>query len=101
MQPIDATFWRDITSPNRADLEALAINDLVIDDILHGGQRTKIERYADGVFFVFMRSRSRHVMGWNLSRPRFMCLSHPNTCTRFTTAMSSLFASPMHAGVRT
>ena len=53
MQPIDASFWRDITTPNRADLEALAINDLVIDDILHGGQRTKIERYADGVFFVF------------------------------------------------
>jgi Mg2+ and Co2+ transporter CorA len=53
MQPIDATFWRDITSPNQAYLEALAINDLVIDDILHGGQRTKIERYADGVFFVF------------------------------------------------
>ena len=53
MTAIDSSFWRDITTPNRADLEALAINELVIDDILHGGQRTKIERYEDGVFFVF------------------------------------------------
>lgn len=53
MTALDSSFWRDITTPNRADLEALAINELVIDDILHGGQRTKIERYAEGVFFVF------------------------------------------------
>jgi magnesium transporter len=53
MTRIDSSFWRDITTPNRADLEALAINELVIDDILHGGQRTKIERYEEGVFFVF------------------------------------------------
>lgn len=57
MTALDSSFWRDITTPNRADLEALAINDLVIDDILHGGQRTKIERYADGVFFVFYAFR--------------------------------------------
>ncbi|MFM2031458.1 MAG: magnesium/cobalt transporter CorA [Chloroflexota bacterium] len=49
----DQRYWQDLTTPNRADLEALGLNPLVVDDIVHGGQRTKIERYDEGVFFVF------------------------------------------------
>ena len=51
--PAGRSYWQDLTTPNRTDLEALGLNTLVIDDILHGGQRTKIERYDEGVFFVF------------------------------------------------
>lgn len=45
--------WIDLDQPHRNELVALGIHPLVVDDIMNGGQRTKVERYAEGVFFVF------------------------------------------------
>lgn len=53
--PHDATgpHWLDISDPSRDQLTRLGLHPLVIDDIMHGGQRTKVEYYDDYVFFVF------------------------------------------------
>lgn len=46
-------LWIDIAHPTPERLQGLGLHPLIIDDILKGGQRTKIERYESGVFFVF------------------------------------------------
>lgn len=46
-------LWVDIVKPTQAQLQETGLHPLIIDDILKGGQRTKIERYEHGVFFVF------------------------------------------------
>jgi len=49
--------WIDLDRPNRDELMTLGIHPLVVDDIMNGGQRTKVERYGEGVFFVFYHFR--------------------------------------------
>jgi magnesium transporter len=50
-----AVEWIDLDNPQRQELMNLGIHPLVIDDIMNGGQRTKVEHYQNGVFFVFYR----------------------------------------------
>lgn len=45
--------WLDVSAPTREQLQTLGLHTLVIDDIIHGGQRTKVEQYDDFLFFVF------------------------------------------------
>lgn len=46
-------LWVDIVQPTHAELHALGLHPLIIDDIINGGQRTKVERYDQMLFFVF------------------------------------------------
>ena len=46
-------LWVDIIKPTQVQLQEIGLHPLIIDDILKGGQRTKVERYEHGVFFVF------------------------------------------------
>lgn len=54
-QPVadGAPHWLDIASPQRDVLTTLGLHPLVIEDIMHGGQRTKVEYYDGSLFFVF------------------------------------------------
>jgi len=54
-QPVadGAPHWLDIADPQRDVLTTLGLHPLVIEDILHGGQRTKVEHYDGYLFFVF------------------------------------------------
>lgn len=54
-QPVadGAPHWLDIASPQRDVLTTLGLHPLVIEDIMHGGQRTKVEYYDGYLFFVF------------------------------------------------
>ena len=49
----DAPHWLDIADPQREVLTTLGLHPLVIEDIMHGGQRTKVEHYDGYLFFVF------------------------------------------------
>ena len=46
-------LWVDIVKPTQAQLQEIGLHPLIIDDILNGGQRTKVERYEQTLFFVF------------------------------------------------
>ncbi len=48
-----APHWLDIADPQRDVLTTLGLHPLVIEDIMHGGQRTKVEHYDGYLFFVF------------------------------------------------
>jgi magnesium transporter len=48
-----AELWIDIAHPTQERLQGLGLHPLIIDDILKGGQRTKVERYDQTLFFVF------------------------------------------------
>jgi Mg2+ and Co2+ transporter CorA len=48
-----APHWLDIADPQREVLTTLGLHPLVIEDIMHGGQRTKVEQYDGYIFFVF------------------------------------------------
>lgn len=54
-QPVadGAPHWLDIADPQRDVLTTLGLHPLVIEDIMHGGQRTKVEYYDGYLFFVF------------------------------------------------
>ena len=54
-QPVadGAPHWLDIADPQRDVLTTLGLHPLVIEDIMHGGQRTKVEHYDGYLFFVF------------------------------------------------
>ncbi len=53
-QPVadGAPHWLDIADPQREALTTLGLHPLVIEDIMHGGQRTKVEQYDAYLFFV-------------------------------------------------
>jgi magnesium transporter len=50
--------WIDVTGPERETLEALreplGLHPLAIEDVLHDGQRPKMESYAGNLFFVWL-----------------------------------------------
>ena len=48
-----APHWLDIADPQREVLTTLGLHPLVIEDIMYGGQRTKVEHYDGYLFFVF------------------------------------------------
>ena len=54
-QPVadGAPHWLDIADPQRDVLTTLGLHPLVIEDIMHGGQRTKVDHYDGYLFFVF------------------------------------------------
>lgn len=45
--------WLDIADPHRDVLTLLGLHPLIIEDIMHGGQRTKVDYYDGYLFFVF------------------------------------------------
>ncbi|MHB1433625.1 MAG: magnesium transporter CorA family protein [Streptosporangiaceae bacterium] len=52
----DTIVWLDLQAPDRADLSVLSeefgLHPLAIEDALHEGQRTKLDRYASHLFLA-------------------------------------------------
>jgi len=50
------TVWFDVAAPDLADLEAireeLGLHDLAVEDVLHPGQRPKLDHYPEHLFVV-------------------------------------------------
>lgn len=68
--------WLDISAPTRAQLQALGLHSLVIDDIMHGGQRTKVEQYDNVLFFVFYAfSIETHTDIRITPQPLYICIN--------------------------
>src|SRR4051812_41060298 len=53
----DHFFWLDLTDPTREDVEKLrelfGFHPLALEDLLHFGQRPKLDDFEDYIFLVF------------------------------------------------
>jgi magnesium transporter len=59
----DQFFWLDLTAPTSDDVEKLreltGFHPLALEDVLHFGQRPKLDHYQDYVFIVFYGAREQ------------------------------------------
>jgi magnesium transporter len=59
----DHFFWLDLTAPSTDDVEKLrelfGFHPLALEDLLHFGQRPKLDHYQDYIFLVFYGARDR------------------------------------------
>ncbi len=77
-----APYWLDVGDPTRDMLVRLGLHPLVIDDIIHGGQRTKVEYYDDYLFFVFYTfALQNDEMVQVESIPLYICVSNHKIIT--------------------
>ncbi|MCE2853272.1 MAG: magnesium/cobalt transporter CorA [Roseiflexaceae bacterium] len=77
-----APHWLDVSDPTRDTLTKLGLHPLVIDDIMHGGQRTKVEYYDDYLFFVFYAFTLQSDETLQLTAiPLYICVSNQKIIT--------------------
>lgn len=75
-------YWLDVADPTRDTLMQLGLHPLVIDDIMHGGQRTKVEYYDDYLFFVFYAFAIKNDATVQItSIPLYLCISNHKMIT--------------------
>ena len=77
-----APYWLDVSNPTRDLLTQLGLHPLVIEDIVHGGQRTKVEYYDEYLFFVFYTFGLQNADTLEVdSIPLYICVSNHKIIT--------------------
>jgi magnesium transporter len=80
--PLPGPHWLDVAHPTRDTLVQLGLHPLVIEDIMHGGQRTKVEYYDAYLFFVFYAFALKNDTTLQLtSVPLYICVSNDHIIT--------------------
>lgn len=90
----DHFFWLDLTAPTAEDVEALrelfGFHPLALEDLLHFGQRPKLDDYQDYIFLVFYGARDRAVGESELLREVQMFISGQYLVTVHQDALPAL-----------